>query len=324
MVMKNIFLINGTNTYQSKEKLNEMLKDFELSEIETYTGKNLDIKNFSTNLNTVPFLCDQRVILLKNFFSESQKEEQEILATELEKSKEFNKIIIYENKSLDKRLVSYKKLKKIATIYEFSNLERSNAQIWLSNYLKKKNIEAEISFARKLINHTSSFDENRLISEIKKIQTYANGKKLTEKMIEDLCKESISLSIFNLTEAISNKKEELAIKTLKKISESGEDPFFIFNMIIRQFRILITTKDLLEKKFNKAEILKKTGFKRYPVELAIPQTKNFCKEKLAKIYEHLLEIEIQTKTGKITTSANNSSELIYAIEDFIRKASSKY
>jgi DNA polymerase III subunit delta len=315
--MKNLFLIHGNNPYQNAKNLEKILANLKDLDPENIEGKKLELSNFKSDIKTLPFLSDKRLIILNDFFETNEKEEQEKMLNIINEIPDFLILIIKERKSFDKRLSSYKNLKKIAEIYESTELTEKTAPIWLKNYLKENNVKSEIDLAFFLVKHSASFSEFKLINEIEKLKTFANGETITKEMVKKLVPEALSLTIFNLTEAVSNKNKEKAINIIKKMSDSGQDAFYIFNMLIRQFRILLTIKDLKDKGLKQDEIAKKTKLHPYPVSLAIPQCQNFSQETLIRIYQELLKIDIATKSNDIKTSTTDHSELILALEKLI-------
>lgn len=315
--MKNLIVIHGENTYKSKKILEKILSNNPEIEAEIFNGSKIEVQNFSSDIRSMPFLADKRIVILNDFFRSAEKEEQEKIMPSLKEIPDFLQLIIVESKALDKRFSSYKTFKKIAEIYESPALTDKDSPMWLRSYIKDESINTEPGFAEYLIRQSGSFSELRLINEIKKIKAFANGNPLTKAMIKELIPESLTLTIFNLTEAISNKKAENAIMHLHEMTDKGEDPFFIFNMVVRQFRILIMVKELSEKKLDEFQIAKKISLHPYPTKLAIPQTRNFSFEKLKEIYKTLLDIEISTKSGGLKTSTTDTSEMTLTLEKLI-------
>lgn len=334
--MKNIFLIHGTNSFKKKEVLNNLIKKFSEADLEKYHGSKIDISSFLTNLKAIPFLSEKRLIILENFFSinERKKEEDEEellnetspidkLLKALESLEDFIILVFFEEKALDKRLKNTKKIQKLSEEIECKSLDEKTSIIWLKDLLKQEKLEVLPGFEREFLKYSNSFDENKIKNDLKKISTFANGKKLSLDMIKFLIPKPLEIGIFNFTDAISNKNATKAIKFINELVENGQDIFYIFNMIVRQFRILIEVKDLAEKGESINDIAKKLKIHPYGIKLAVPQTKNFTKENLKDIFEKLLSIEIATKSNEIKSSTTDYSELTLAIEKLILNFCSK-
>lgn len=156
---------------------------------------------------------------------------------------------------------------------------------------------------------------------MEKLALYGQNNIVDQHAIENLASPNLSSSIFKLTDYIAAKNARMSLKTLDALLHSGEDLFQIFFMIVRQFRILIQTKACCEKKMDKNQICKKTGISPYFVMNTITQSKNFSFETLENIYKRLLQIDIDTKSGRIKTTTGDNTEMRLAIEKLITSVS---
>jgi DNA polymerase-3 subunit delta len=118
---------------------------------------------------------------------------------------------------------------------------------------------------------------------------------------------------------VGQKNARLSIDTLSTLLESGEDVLYIFHMIIRQFRLLLQIKYLLTQGNNQKNI--QTTLKQHPyvVMTTMRQCRNFDLETLKKMYQNLLELDIDTKTGKTRIITGDSRQFNLALEKFIRE-----
>ena len=78
----------------------------------------------------------------------------------------------------------------------------------------------------------------------------------------------------------------------------GTDPFFLFSMFIRQFRLLIQVKELAEAGYRPQGISRELKQHSYVVGKLYQQARGFSLQELEQIYRHLLEIDIDVKTGQ--------------------------
>ena len=78
----------------------------------------------------------------------------------------------------------------------------------------------------------------------------------------------------------------------------GEDPFRLFAMFIRQFRLLIQTRSLLDAGERPGDVAKL--LKQHPrvAEKLVQQARGFTLPQLEHIYRRLLQIDVETKTGQ--------------------------
>lgn len=325
MDKKAIFLFHGQDSYSSSQKLKLWQTGFvkkygENASVEIYENKYLDLKNLATDISTVPFLSEKKLIIIKDFFEKNVAEDQKNFIPILEKMPDTSIIIFHEKQSTAKNTTLYKKIAEYGEIEEFPAHTPATATKWLLNRSQKANIKLGAKAANYLVEYCG-MDLFKLSNELSKLQTYATNNTtndtITQETIELLATPSLTASIFRLTDCIAERNIKQAIKILAIFTENGEDLIKVFFMIVRHFRILIQIKDLLLQNENAFGIGKKMQQKPFVIKKGVTQCKNFNLEKLKTIYEKLLKIDSDFKTGKIKTYQRDNTELILAIEKFI-------
>lgn len=321
MDKKAIFLFHGEDSYSSSQKLKLWQTGFvkkygENATMEIFENKDLDIKNLATNLNTLPFLADKKLTIIKDLFAENPTEEQKKFISILEKLPDFAILIFYEKSQVAKSNTLLKKIAEIGEIEEFPNPTPLAAGKWLLARSQKENIKLNQLSANYLVEYCGN-DLWHLSNELEKLKAYAIDNQITREMIELLAVPSLNASIFRFTDCIAEKNIKQAIKILETLTQNGEDLIRIFFMIVRHFRILIQVKDLLLQNENAFTITKKLQQKPFVIKKSIGQCKNFNLEKLKSLYGKMLKIDTDFKTGKIKTYQKDNTELILAIEKLI-------
>lgn len=330
-----IYFFYGEDTYSISEKLRLWTQQFKLkhdeSNIEVIEGKTIDLKEFATNLNSLPFLSDKRLVIVKNFLedatSEAQKEMAEILENPVP---DFCILVFSENIPPDRRTTLFKKLAEISNTEEFESPSPPELTSFILDEVKSRggligrpeadflgfqvgpNLWQISNEINKLI--SASFDE-----ETQDQTQTQSPKPITKKLILDLVTPSLSSSIFKLTDAIAAKDRADALKVFKILCENGEDTMMIFYMIVRHFRILIQVKYLMDQNTDPKSIAKELKLHPFVTSNTSKQSKNFQAETLKKIYALLLEIDKSFKSGKIKITAEDNRELLLEIERFIIK-----
>lgn len=319
--MPHIFLFFGEDTFSLHEKITFWKKEFikkygDSSNIVTFESST-PLREILSTASTLPFLTEKRLIFIENFLEKGKEEHQKKCAEALNEIPDYSILVFVEkNKMPDKRTVLFKKIQSIGKIETFEMMNENALVSWIQNYVRSKNGFINLKNANFLAKNIGN-DLWNIQQEIEKLLQYDDTKEITEKSILLLTKTQIKTTIFKLTDYIGQKNTRLSLSTLTSLFENGEDAFYIFHMIIRQFRLLIIVKDLMEQKYNTFQITQE--LKQYPsvVKNIMAQTRNFNMERLKIIYEKLLEIEVGSKTGKIKSSTFDTREFNLAIERFI-------
>lgn len=317
---KSVFLFYGENTFSSFEKLNhwksEFAKKYGDTNIEQIESDDLDIGKFATDISSVPFLAEKRMIIIKNFLKKAKAEEQKRVAEILESTQDFCLVVFYEDSPPDKRTSLYQKISKIGEVTEFPIPSLKEI---ISAILEKSKHE-NIKISPKTTEYLADYCSRNLWTiknEVEKLKTFADGKEITKEMIDNLVIPSINSSIFKLTDAIALKDNKDSVKTLRNLIESDEELTMIFFMIVRHFRLMIQIKELVDKKDPPFAIAKRLSIHPFVAQTISRQCKNFTEDQLKNIYQKLLKIDTDFKTGNIRITRGDQSEYELAIEKFI-------
>jgi DNA polymerase-3 subunit delta len=325
---KNVYLFFGDDTYSANQKVRFWREEFEKKyegdmNIATLEGKTLVSSQFESDIQSAPFLADKRMVIVTDFLSKGNKDEQKKVADVLEKDiPDFCIIIFIENKLPDKRSSLFKKLNKVGDLEEFPHLMGNALTQWILKSAKEKGLPLTPAIADYL-GKVAGSDLWNLDNEITKLKTYANGNPITKENIDNLVHPNLTTSIFKFTDYLAQKNEKGSLHTLNILIESGEDIVKIIFMIVRHFRILLQVKDLMDRGSAKPDIVSRVKEHPYTISTSMQQSPNFSQNKLKSIYGALLDIDIGIKTGKIRVLADDKKELLLALEKLVLTVCSK-
>ena len=135
----------------------------------------------------------------------------------------------------------------------------------------------------------------KLNNEINKLVVEEEGVIEIDK-IKELVSENFNDNIFELTDAVAEKNKKTFLYLLERHLRSGTDSSYLLSMLIRQFRILLQAKSILEE----------NPYANLSTELKIPffvekkiknQAGKYSLDQLKKIYGQLVAIDIELKTS---------------------------
>lgn len=325
---KAVYLFFGEDTYSAHKKMTFWRKEFEKKHggdmnVETLEGKQLLANDFRSNVQSAPFLADKRLIIVKDFLSKGNKDEQKKVAEILEGDiPDFCVIVFIEYGSPDKRSSLYKKINKVGHPEEFKALLGPELMRWI----QKRSQEIGLNIPPQIadyIGQQAGSDLWNLSNELEKLKTYSQGDPITKEAIDNLVHPNLTTSIFKLTDYLAHRNAKGSLKTLDILLESGEDMIKIIFMIVRHFRILIQVKDLMDRGSSKSDIIGKIKEHPYTISTAMQQSPNFSFDTLSDIYNSLLQIDIGMKTGKIKMLADDKKEMLLALEKFVLEVCQK-
>jgi len=142
-------------------------------------------------------------------------------------------------------------------------------------------------------------DPRALGNEIAKLLTYVNFARPVEvDDVEALTPAGGEVIIFDLVDAIGQRRGPAAQRELHKLLETAE-PLYIFTMIVRQYRLLLLARELLDDGASEAEVSKTLVQKPYPTGKFCAQARGYSLSELEQIYRRLLDYDVEIKTGQM-------------------------
>jgi len=322
-----LLFIYGENQFALLQKLKYYREGFlkkygEEAIYEEIEGGKVSAQEIKALTQNVSLFAEKRFLILRNFLRDADQEEQKKLAEYLNKIEEDCIFVLTESAIPDRRTTLYKKLIKEAKSEEFKAWLPAQTTRWIVEKIQKSGGSIDSNTATYLVECTGGelFQVN---SEVQKLLAFAKTKKITRADIDELTHKNLIVVIFDLMDAIGQKQLTSALKLFRNLVESGESPWQIFSMIVRQFRILILVNDLLGRGLNAKQISEKLKMHPYVIQKALPQSRNFTFKKLTEIYDKLLDLDIRLKTGKIQTTVDDESAFFLALEEFIAQVCKK-
>ena len=132
--------------------------------------------------------------------------------------------------------------------------------------------------------------------EIDKLLTYVDYSRPVEvEDVQALTPAGSQTTVFELVDRMAEGDSRQALRSLRRLLQE-QDPFSLFGMITRQFRLLIQARELLDEGGSRQDIIN-LGIHPVVVKKLLQQAPRFTLDQLLTIYRRLLEIDEQSKTG---------------------------
>ena len=324
-----IIFLYGEDAFRSNLKLRAIKDKFLLSDTSASGLSILDYGEKTKDRGALPLidilesanlLSPKRLVIVKRIISQGSKDDQENILTYLKKKKkkiEEDKdliIVFWEDILLQKKNAIFNFLTSEKTEIkqqEYKKLTGAKLEQWILKRMQELFGKAMISkkAVEKLIIFCGN-DTQILNNEILKLANFCDQKTIQEKDVEDLVQASLSSNIFSIIDAVSEGRKKDALLLLHQHLEKGEDPFYLFSMLIYQLRNMLKIADLKENfGYPEREISRVSEMHPFVVRKTLNQIRNFSFAKLTKFYQKLSQLDVMMKTGKI--------EAELALDEFI-------
>ncbi len=294
-----LYLLYGEEAYlrrQYRDKLRAALVPADdTMNCSVYSGKDINASEVVDLAGTMPFFAERRVIIIENSGWLKSGNDQ-FLA--LVKAIPDTTYLILVEEETDKR----SKLYKAVTANGYAALcemqDEATLRKWVMGLLKKENKLITPDALTLLLDKTGTSMEN-IRREVEKLVCYKYyDEGITASDVEELCIVQIQNQIFDMVEAVAQKKQKQALKLYYNLLALKEAPMKILALIARQFNMLLQVKEMKSKGYHESDIARQTGLNPYYLKKKyIPQAAQFRQAQLETALKACVEAEEAVKTG---------------------------
>ncbi len=297
----NIYLLYGEEAYLRRQ-YRDNLKKALVAEDDTlnctsYSGKDINVNEIVDIAGTMPFFAERRVIIIENSGWLKSGEDRMV---DLIKNLPDTTYIVFVESEVDKRSKLYKAVtaKGYAALCEMQ--DETMLKKWIMGLLKKENKRITPDALNLLLDKTGTNMEN-IRREVEKLVCYRYfDEGITVEDVEALCIVQVQNKIFDMVEAVAQKRQKEALDWYYDLLALKEAPMKILALISRQFHMLLQVKEMRQKGYPETDIAKQTGLNAYYLKKKyIPQAAQFQISQLETALRKCVEAEEDVKTGRM-------------------------
>ena len=295
-----VYLLGGTEPYliyQYRDKLiAAMIDPNDTMNFITYKGENSKPEDIIEFADTMPFFTERRVVLVENsnFFKNGCEKLEEALEGLPDTT-----VMIFVEKNIDNRKKLSKLVAQLGTVAMFDAPDSEMLAVWLNGMFVEDQIAISGATLRYLIDRVGT-SMNLLKNEADKLRSYAVEKgSVSKEDIDLLCVNQVEDKIFDMIDAISEKKQQKAMELYDDLLYLQEAPMKILVLITRNFMQLLKIRFALDTGTPEGQIASAFGIRPYFVKKYIAQARSFTKEQLLSCVRLCQEADTSIKTGKM-------------------------
>ena len=313
-----IYLFHGDEEFGRSERIAALRARLgDLAEMNTVVlaGRSLSQDELLHHCDVPPFLGDFRLVIVNDLLTRLEKKGPDGKITQTGKDflawladyipviPETTVLVLNESKKIPARNPVLKAVNKLGdrgevTLFQTPQLKRGELAGWVAKRAREMGIRLDRGVAEDLA--TFIGPNLRLInSELEKLALYAGDRTITKKDVAVICPYAREASIFDMVDALGNRRTAVAFRLLAQMRNQGAHPLYLLTMIVRQYRILLQVKDYVARGMRKEEIASTLHLHPYPTGKAMAQSRNYTPRQLESIYDRLLETDVAIKTGKL-------------------------
>ena len=308
--MPNLYFLFGNDEFAITRKRKDFESDFTDPTSADMNTAHLDARSMSEDdlnnaVNAMPFLAKRRLVLLQNPSSKYNNPNSRKKFFEfLEKAPDTTRLVMFESvepKEAEKHwLVKWaEKNNKLMQAKAFMLPRLKDMPGWIINETKNQGGKMDPR-AAEMLKDMVGVDTRQAGMEIAKLLAYVNwARPVTAQAVEAVCIVTSQQSVFDFVDALANGNGKSAQHLLHRLLES-EDEFALWGMVVRQFRLLIQAREILDARGNQNDVARALGVHPFVAEKTTQQAARFSMESLESIYRKLLRIDEGVKTSQLT------------------------
>lgn len=313
------YLLRGDDSSRIKEVIAGFqagLGDPSMADLNTtrHEGESLGFETLQADALTMPFLADRRLIIVENaraFLSRMAKDRARAcldLFGQLPGTTAL--VMVVEDQQAKKRGERYwEHAKTYAWLTDWMREHNDRALLidcplpddedmpsWILRKAKELGGGFKPDAARLLASYVGN-NTMRAQSEVQKLITYVGERQVVEEAdVSLLTAQEQEGDIFALTDALGERNSKAAMQQFMLLMEDN-DLLELTGMIHRQFRLLIQAREILDAGGKAQEIEKELGVLGFVARKLSDQARRFSMRQLLEIYDRLLKIDLDMKTG---------------------------
>lgn len=297
---KQIYLLYGEERYlrrQYRQKLQAALcSDGDTMNVHFYSGKDVPVGEIIDLAETLPFLAECRVIFISDsgLFKSGGEKLAEYLASPCEST-----YFVFTESEVDKRSKLFKTVQSKGYAADFTVQDESTLKRWIAGTLGRDGKKITENTVQLIISKTGT-DMDNIQMELEKLICYCMDRDVvTDADVEAVCTTRISNHIFDMINAIADRKQKAALELYYDLLALKEPPMRILFLIARQCNMLLQAKEMKLKGHDNRTIGSRLGVPPFIAQKVLNQASKFKTSTLRRAVQQCVEAETAVKTGRM-------------------------
>ena len=271
--------------------------------ISEFDGETASVPEVINAVSSFPFLSDKRLVIVRGMLGAKRpKAEFDRLAESLPDLPPHARLVFKERTLLSDKHAIVKLATSAPNGYIKAFTIPKDITGWiLARARDDYAVEIDPRAAQAIAAVTGS-DLRRADNELVKLVSYVDGARpITEDDVAALTPYVAEANIFKMVDALADGSGPLALELLHRLlSDKSQDPFGLFGMITRQFRLLLLTREHLSTGGSPSTVASAVGVRPFVAQTLTRQSRQFTVQQLETILRGLQQHDLKMKTGRIS------------------------
>ncbi len=300
-----LYLLHGENRLQRQEALTSVIEksglmpDLREMNVEVLESA-ASFSELKQAYSVLPFLSEARIVIARDLLSKAPRGLLQDILNALADVPSTTHLIFDENKTLGAKHPIVARAKEMHIQVRHFALPGRDLPRWIRQRTKRYGGQMAPRAAALLAQNIGEQLE-LLDQEIRKLLLYTGARRSIE--VDDVqvmvpYVQSADV-IFQMVDAVGQRNARRAATYLHRLLDVGEHPLGIFGMIVRQFRMLIQVRWLIDQHHPQSQITTRLKLHPYVARKVHAQADKFTPTQLRQAYHLLLDVDLAIKRGKL-------------------------
>ncbi len=296
-----VYLLVGEESYL-RQYYRGLIKKAVLPEDDTvnlqiFSGEKTDPEEVIAQADTMPFFADHRLLILEDtgFFKKSCDVLNDYIPNLPAET-----VLVFSERAGDKRQKLWKTVEKYGWVQECPHPGRDAMGTWILKALAARNTRITGEAREKLLDVVHE-DMWLAVREIDKLCAYTEGREgIVLADVQAVCTVPPQDKLFDMIRAIASGNQRETIRLYHDLLELQTKPLSILYNLQKEFREMLTAKDLRDQGFSTDMIAgKMKGKASWMVSRLLRQGSSFSEEEMRAVLTECARTEESIKTGKV-------------------------
>jgi len=267
-------------------------RDFNL---EVFTGREATADKVLDVCRTLPVFAPYRLVVVKDAHLLTANDLAGFLPYLNDPVPET--VLLFVGRAIDGRLSFFREFKKKGTLVEFKPLYDNQIPGFVKEQARLEG-KALTEDALALFCRRMGAELGEIQAELLKLCTYVGTRGLIDvEDVRQVVSDTRTESVFDLINAIGQRRAAEALRLLARMLDDGEPPLRILSLVVRHFRQLWQTAELLRQRVERSEMAKRLRINPYFLDGLIAQAKRFDSLEFRRALAACLEVDLSLKSS---------------------------
>ena len=276
--------------------------------IATFAGPEVTFGELSATCDTVPFLAERRLVVVKGLLSmfEPQRGRRpagdsgrslgqwDALAAYLPNMPDSTELVFVDSQ-LSRSNPLLAAIGPLAKVQTFPLPTGAGLVRWIQDRAVVRDAQIDPAAARALADNLGP-NPRAIDNDLQKLSLYRYGESIRRQDVDEMVADVREASIFAAVDAVIEGRPGQAIRLVRRLMDSGRTLPSLLAMLARQVRLLLLAKDLRAQGVAEPQMGGRLSLSGYPLRKTLDQEKRFTHDQLAHIHESLVQLDLSAKT----------------------------